>query len=732
MTLTAFYLTVTHGEAAAQTNSTKYINAIKKGNSRYKKEQFQDAMIWYRRARKIEGQEYIAQNNIALSVFALGSTKRAEHYLNLSTSSFSNNLNGTNYGLVLLNNDKYAEAGRVLKSVNPFREDWLTYNYALALYNSHDYEFLLLEAFKFNSRHLKGIPEIQLLLLHSKRELNELSFQKDLEEIRKSRNGSTDAYWSAKGVAYLRNNQYKSASIAFNNVSNNELLAKLNGQLNVQLAKNNFDKARKSIAQMRLVKNGKFNAVYGQALLAFKEKQYQKSKELFRKSLLIRNCAKAYIGEALCLKELGQPYSAILILERVDAPEILDKYQVHYTLANLYLETELFYKSDRAFHTCETLIPGSLKAGDIYNWALATIKIGELQKAKERLFRSIQLKPNYEAFLALSTFSLEENKLVEGINHLKSAIKMDNTRLEPYVLLGNHYQRINEFSKAEKTYSRGLQIDPDHTGLLNGRACAQKALLNFENAIADYIAILHNCSRTDSIEVINNLAFAFSDWADYLELTGNEDQELIAGHRLQSLDLIKQAIDLDSLDRYQLSLNNNMGVLFYAYGNIDSAVARYNKSAGFVPTNNLGAIRAREGELREALDLFEIAEETAGDYPIPHYNAKVARANLNQKRFNYYSIWSKPKHRNYHKNRSPYRFIYWYFLPDVDLQPYEAKQEPMPYTEWVIPNEPILNLALYDNEVLVPVLSEPGKKGHIKTRPVKVKTPLNNRSCYPM
>ena len=191
------------------------------------------------------------------------------------------------------------------------------------------------------------------------------------------------------------------------------------------------------------------------------EKQYQKSIELYKKSIsAFPKSHEAYSNLGSLLLTMGQYDLAEDYLNKVVSfkSDFLMAYQ---NLFNLYLQTKQQDKAEKTIFKCLKLAPNNHLINS--NLGRFLLEKGDLYKSRKYLEKAINLKPDFWiAYNNLATLDATTGNLSGAEFNLQKAIFLNPAYLEGYVKLGEIKIDLNKVKEAESLFLKSLEIDKDY------------------------------------------------------------------------------------------------------------------------------------------------------------------------------------------------------------------------------------------------------------------------------
>ncbi len=235
-------------------------------------------------------------------------------------------------------------------------------------------------------------------------------------------------------------------------------------------------------------------------------------------------------------------------------------------------------------------------------------------------------------------------------------IEADEIRAENLVSDGIDYYKSNEFHKAVTVWKKALKIIPDDAEVNNFVGLAYYKLGKLDSAIIYYKKAVE--LNPVYYQAWNNLGYMYFLKSDYLEalkyfnkaleanpyydqaiLNRDKTKEIVDGKlSMMAFELFEETTKLDSLEiqirNYRRILKidsnyvdawNNLGVAYYYFGNVDSAVycikKALDKNPDYAPAhNNAAYILDGLGKYNEAIAYYQKAIKLRPNYIVAMAN----------------------------------------------------------------------------------------------------------------
>ena len=219
-------------------------------------------------------------------------------------------------------------------------------------------------------------------------------------------------------------------------------------------------------------------------------------------------------------------------------------------------------------------------------------KNGAFEEARTTYYRILEQSPSeYEVRLRLGSLYFYQLKnsdaaLVQG----EMAKKINPRRPEPYLFTGVILNDAERYAEAAKTFSAGIEKNPEAPDLYFHLGAAFDKLGNFDEMVLQMERAIELAPK--HANALNYLGYTFAD----------------KGVRLnEAFDLVQRALDLRPDDGYFI---DSLAWVHYRQGNLKEATLLLEKAAGLVPLDPV--IQEHLGEIylkNEQIDLAKAAWE---------------------------------------------------------------------------------------------------------------------------
>ncbi len=292
---------------------------------------------------------------------------------------------------------------------------------------------------------------------------------------------------------------------------------------------------------------------------------------------------------------------------------------------------------EKARERCEKIIELRPNYAEAYNnLAIIYDKQNDYDNALKNYAKALNLQPDYiAAHHNLGLFFLRHEKFNEALTQFNNVIQLEPEKLTAHYHLGNLYLGKNQLDLAEKHYEEVLSLNSEHSDTLSNmgviclkREQAQLAIDYFAKALAFDNG--HQDAR-------NNLAATFMLHDRYE-------------------NAITHYLELLAYDPKNNEFHYNIAVAYMHLGHLNDAISHFdivleNHPDHTASLNNLAAIFWRLGDTKKAEDYFSRAliiepENTTSRYMLtalthqnnPEYNQHGAPADYVKNLFDNYAV----------------------------------------------------------------------------------------------
>lgn len=142
------------------------------------------------------------------------------------------------------------------------------------------------------------------------------------------------------------------------------------------------------------------------------------------------------------------------------------KAKYHFNLANAYFENNQPNQAIEAFMDAIDIDPGHIPS--LNNLADVYEASGNLDKAFELYEYLVRLSPDEAlAHFNLGNFYLRQNQHIEAVKCFETTLEKDEKFSDAYYNIAWVLQQAKVFEKAFEYVQKGIEIDPEHSGLLD-------------------------------------------------------------------------------------------------------------------------------------------------------------------------------------------------------------------------------------------------------------------------
>ncbi|MBK9292503.1 MAG: tetratricopeptide repeat protein [Bacteroidetes bacterium] len=219
---------------------------------------------------------------------------------------------------------------------------------------------------------------------------------------------------------------------------------------------------------------------------------------------------------------------------------------------------------------------------------------------------------NHRAFIQQARFELSEERYVDALRSLNTAIGVRPDRFEPWFLRGVAKYSLGDFAGAESDFGQALQLHPLHIRSYHYRGLTRIRLANYFDAMQDFGKAL----ELDPYDA--GLRIALGDALLHL----NRAQEALAEY---SMALTIQPRNAEAWTKKGMA-NQAMGKSDEALADLEQAV-HYN-TFSLDARLRLALLKAETGRKAEALDEFATLARIHPDEPIVFFQQALVQLEI--------------------------------------------------------------------------------------------------------
>jgi len=254
----------------------------------------------------------------------------------------------------------------------------------------------------------------------------------------------------------------------------------------IEKRQGNYEASQATLTQALEEDNKNAEAYELRGNVYFTTGQYDEALSDYRSALRIDpNFAKAYEGIAFINETRGNTPEALSNLDMAIKKDA--------NLASAYvfrgsLKTDSNDK-EGAIKDWERAISITPKTPDDYLMrGKAKSRLNDKTGAMEDFSQALVLNPNFEpAHTARSFPFLEQGEVEQSLNEVAAALEINPNSVQA-IFIQTFFAAFNPNANPQETidlHSRALDINPNDTGILNGRCAAYAAIKDYEKALAD-------------------------------------------------------------------------------------------------------------------------------------------------------------------------------------------------------------------------------------------------------
>ncbi len=241
-----------------------------------------------------------------------------------------------------------------------------------------------------------------------------------------------------------------------------------------------------------------------------------------------------------------------------------DNHFVYYVLGSLALEKQEWQKAEKNFRNA-ILIDST----DVRYWSNLMFSLSGQHKDSILLIvvqDAIKQFPDVAQFYDIYGNTLQRfDQIEEAIKALKKSIELDSTRISPHLTLGMIYHERDEWDRSAEAYSKALEIDPDHSLVLNNYA---------------YMLACQNYRLEKALEMVNRALAQEPENSSFIDTKGWIFYQM--GRYRDALEQIEKAmiIEDDNAELYE-----HLGFIYKALNKERQAKEAWRKALDLDPDN---------------------------------------------------------------------------------------------------------------------------------------------------
>jgi len=217
----------------------------------------------------------------------------------------------------------------------------------------------------------------------------------------------------------------------------------------------------------------------------------------------------------------------------------------------------------------------------------------------------------------------------------KNIIKHSANSFQAHNNLGLQYEYLNRLAEAEKEYKKALVIKPDLIEARSNLANLYLKLKNYDQAKNQYELLLKDKVGSKAAEIENNLGNVYEAVGeiDNAVIKYNQALTLDAGLKFTHFNLARIYFARKNLDQAVFHISQSLGKVDAAK---DKIIADFLNNTGYIDNasefyNNLGINFANNNCWKEAISAFNCALELSPDSADYYYNLGLAYLNIKEK-----------------------------------------------------------------------------------------------------
>ena len=307
---------------------------------------------------------------------------------------------------------------------------------------------------------------------------------------------------------------------------------------------------------------------------------------------------------------------------------------VYDLLGQAYIGEKKYPEATEAFRKYAEIAPEDAKAFHELGRSLAAQ--GQTTEAVKQFRQALRLDPAYvEPLAMLATLDARQNRLGRALETVQAQMAKIEATGRHHFLLGQLYRASNQIDKAEQSFKKAVELQPD----LNAAYAQLASIYVTTNRQDEAIASLERGLEQDpeNVPVMMLKGMVQHQKADlgaaqetYEELLGVNPRFAPAANNLayiyqQQDGMLEKALELAEIARAEAPDNpdiaDTLGWILYQRGTYERALGLVKEAAAARPDNaeilfHLGFVHYRLGDFQETADAFAKALELDPDFEL--------------------------------------------------------------------------------------------------------------------
>jgi protein O-GlcNAc transferase len=271
--------------------------------------------------------------------------------------------------------------------------------------------------------------------------------------------------------------------------------------------------------------------------------------------------------------------------------------------------------------------------------ALAAHQQGKFSEAEAVYTEILKTNPaDFNSMHLLGVVALQTGRISQGIELIRSAIKINENVADAHSHLGNGLRDLNFFEEALASYDKAIALKPDHADAFNNRGIIlwdlkrrEEALASYDKAIAlkpDYLEAYLN--RGNALRDLHRPQEALASYDKVISLKpDNAEAYNSRGNALMDLRQFEEALasyeKAIELKPHFAGAHVNRGIALFELKRPEEAIANYDKAIALKPGqgeahNNRGSAFRDLKRYEDALADYDTAIALNPGYFTAHYN----------------------------------------------------------------------------------------------------------------
>ncbi len=291
-------------------------------------------------------------------------------------------------------------------------------------------------------------------------------------------------------------------------------------------------------------------------------------------------------------------------------------YEGHFNLSLNYIKKKDYSEAGKTLLKAIQLSSGKRKARAYYQLGLSYKKNEHVEEAEKAFYKSIRLDPKLlKARVQWANIIIQKDPS-KGLSEFKKIIRLDSKYIHAYYLLGVHYFRQNNVSRALYYLNQGLQENPNSLKIRSYTGFIYLKTKELNNAKKVYEGLILDYPQNQLYRF--NLGRVYHNLEDYPKAI-NEYNSILALNKKHYKAIVNLGVTYAKMEQYKKAIN------YYTQ-------ALKLKSDSVKTYYNLGILYKKTKRFKSALRSFQKAINLKQFYPQAFYNIASIYQSLRQEK----------------------------------------------------------------------------------------------------